>query len=547
MIRRFLRRVPASRSTPRDPFDQELGDHRLQFEPGNGTLVVSFDNAARPEKEDYVGRPTWGDRYYRSQGYAILGVIARKASWYRDRHLIDALEALRDGGFFAAFDRVVLTGGSMGGFAAAAFAPLVPNPIVLSFSPQSTLHPRTVPWEWRFAEGRAQDWSLPYGDAAAGLAEVRHCYVIYDALDRPDRRHALRFGNGPAITHLNLPGGGHGVSPLLTQMDLLKQVTQGMIDLSLDKPTFQRLARRRRAALQYHRVMASHALARKRFPLAERICDAAIPRFPQSDLITIRAKAAAARSGSQSAEPISSTPTTKSRNTAMTTPTPHRLDERFPELKRNIFIITYGRTGSTLLQSLVQTLPGCTIRGENHNVLESIWHASMRARMTRGTWGNEQRAENHPWFGAETIRPALFGSAMIDAMIDHVLAPPRDARYFGFKEIRYNAFGERFGEVLDFMRFHFKDPIFVFNTRNVEDVAKSAWWKDWKPEDVARLVGDMDRRFNTYHDTHKECSLMMSYEQFSQDPLAIKPLFDILNEPFDQQRAEQVLATRLTH
>ena len=544
MIGRFLRRVAASRSTPRDPFLQELGDHRLQFEPGNGTLVVSFDNAARPEQEEYVGRPTWGDRYYRSQGYAILGVIARKPSWYRDRHLIDALEALRDRGFFAAFDRVVLTGGSMGGFAAAAFAPLVPNPIVLSFSPQSTLHPRTVPWEWRFAKGKAQDWSLPYGDAAKGLAGVRHCYVIYDALDRPDRRHALRFGQGPAITHLNLPGGGHGVSRLLTQMDLLKQVTQGMIDLSLDKTAFQQLARHRKGTLQYHRVMASHAIARKRFHLAERICDAAIPRFPQSDLTTIRAKAV---SGRQAASPAPTTLSSKTRNPAMTPTTPHRLNERFPELKRNIFIVTYGRTGSTLLQSLVQTLPACTIRGENHNVLESIWNAAMRARMTRGTWGNEPRSENHPWFGAETIRPMLFGSAMIDAMIDHVLVPPRNARYFGFKEIRYNAFGERFDDVMDFLRFHFKDPIFVFNTRNVEDVAKSAWWKDWKPADVARLVSDMDRRFNAYHAAHKDSSLMMSYEHFSQDPLAIKPLFDMLNEPFDQQKAEQVLATRLTH
>lgn len=547
MFRRLFQRKFRVQSQPIEAFSQELGDHRLQFEPGNTTLVVSFDNAARPEQEAYDGRPTWGDKFYRGEGYSILGVIARRAIWYRDPKVIAALETLRDSGFFASFDRVIMSGGSMGGFAAAAFAPLAPNAIVIAFSPQSTLDTKKVPWEWRYAEGKAQNWTLPYGDAVDGLADARHCYIVYDGLDRPDKRHARRFGHPDKTTHLNLPGGGHGVSPLLSQMGLLKLVTQRMIDMSLDGAEFQSLARRRKTALQYHRVMANHAIKRKKFALAKNICDAAMPQFPQSDLASIQKKAAGAESNSN----VGGIPVThlqlQSRNVGMNTTKPHRLNGRFPELKRNIFIVTYGRTGSTLLQSLVQTLPACTIRGENHNVIETIWNAAMRARMTRGTWGNDERQSNHPWFGADTIRPALFAAGMVDSMIDNVLVPPRNAKYFGFKEIRYNALGDRFSDMLDFMRFHFKDPIFVFNTRNVADVAQSAWWKDWKSEDVERLVRDMDRRFIEYHNLHKECSIMMSYEHFSQDPTALKPLFDMLDEPYDQKKINDVLAMRLTH
>lgn len=547
MFRHLFQRKAKRTPRPQEAFVRELGDHRLQFEPGNETLIVSFDNAARPAQEPYIGRPTWGDKFYRSEGFSILGVIARRAIWYRDPKIIEALESLRDGGFFASFDRVIMSGGSMGGFAAAAFAPLAPNSLVIAFSPQSTLDAKKVPWEWRYSEGKAQDWSLPYSEAAEGVAYARHCYVVYDGLDRPDRRHARRFGNPAKTTHLNLPGGGHGVSPLLSQMGLLKLTTQKMIEMSLDKSEFQILARNRKAAVQYHRVMANHAIKRKKFACAQQICDAALPKFPLSDLASIKAKAMAARSDAGGNAVTAAISQSNTGNTGMTISNTHRLNARFPALKRNIFIVTYGRTGSTLLQSLVQTLPDCTIRGENHNVIETIWNAAMRARMTRGTWGNEERKSNHPWFGAENIRPALFAAGMIDSMIDNVITPPRNAKYFGFKEIRYNALGDRFPDLLDFMRFHFKDPIFIFNTRNIEDVAKSAWWKDWKLQDVEKLVRDMDQRFSEYHDRHKECSIMMSYERFSQDPNAIKPLFDMLQEPFDQQKIADVLTTRLTH
>ncbi|CAM3107587.1 sulfotransferase [Paracoccus nototheniae] len=545
----FSRKRPAPpMARPETAFSHELGMHRLQFEPGNGTLVVSFDNAARPGHEAYDGRPTWGDAFYRDEGYSLLGVIARQAVWYRDADLIRALNKMRDDGFFASFDRVVMTGGSMGGFAAAAFAGLVPGAVVISFSPQSTLKKGTVPWEWRFAEGRAQNWRLPYGEAADGIGHARHCYVLYDSLDRLDARHAARFGQGATITHLKLPGGGHGVSRLLSQMGILKQITREMIDTTLTPDRFQTLARRRKGSAQYHIVMASHAMARKRPELAGRICTAALPRFPQSpDLERIRNEAAKTMNTpdktGQSRPPAPPMPT----DPAMT-PTPsHRLTARFPQLKRNIFIITYGRTGSTLLQSLVQTLPGCTMRGENHNVIEPIWSAAMRARLTRGSWGKEQQPENHPWYGADLMRPSIFGAGMIDALIDHVLQPPRDAKYFGFKEIRYNALGDRFPNLLEFMRYHFKDPLFIFNTRNVSDVAQSAWWKNWKEEDVKALVHDMDKRFADYHAAHPDHSIMMSYESFSRDPLAMKPLFDKLDEPFDQAQIEAVLGVRLKH
>ena len=525
-------------------FVVNLRDHRLQFQPGGSTLVVAFDNASRPVNEAYEGRPTWGEGFYLSQGYALLGVIARKTDWYRDAELIAALEGLKEQGFFDAFARVVLTGGSMGGFAAAAFAPIVPGCAVVAMSPQSTLQNTLVPWETRFEEGRRQDWSLAYGDGAVGIRAAGRAYVIYDSLDILDKRHADRLPESDRVVHLRIPAGGHGVSPTLGQMGVLKNLTRDMIDGTVDLKGFARMMRLRRKSLQYRRVLAHHALTRRRPRLAERVCDLSIPLFPKSDLSQILEQARTALGKTVAAPPKTVPPAGKPK---MQAAEPHRFDQRFPNLKRNVFIVTYGRTGSTVLQNLMMTIPGCDMRGENHNVMESIWHAAIRCRMARNTWGAQQQPASHPWYGSDQMKPMMFARGMIDSFVNNVLCPPKDCRYFGFKEIRYNAWGDRLPEVLDFMRFHFKDAFFVFNTRNVDAVTKSAWWKDWKREDVVDLVQGMDRRFAAYHAAHPDFTALLRYEDFSTDPLALRPMFDKLGEPFHEDAIRAVLGKKLKH
>lgn len=225
----------------------------------------------------------------------------------------------------------------------------------------------------------------------------------------------------------------------------------------------------------------------------------------------------------------------------------HPLNRRFPKLRRNIFIITYGRSGSTLLQSLLNTIPGCQIRGENHNTFETIWASALRAKKTRGGWGRVPRPASHPWHGSDAVTPDAFAEALVDAFVANVLTPDRDARYFGFKEIRYDAFGPRFPDLLDFMHQHFKDPLFVFNTRDAEDVRTSAWWQKWNEEDVRSLVARMDEQFVAYRETHPDRTFMASYESFSTDPEALRGLFEMLDEPFDPARLQPVLDIRLTH
>src|SRR5262245_42168913 len=65
-----------------------------------------------------------------------------------------------------------------------------------------------------------------------------------------------------------------------------------------------------------------------------------------------------------------------------------------------VFVMTYGRSGSTLLMGLLNTLPGYLIRGENDDAMKFLYdfHRTCVARST--FWPIERmRKRSNPFFG----------------------------------------------------------------------------------------------------------------------------------------------------
>lgn len=265
---------------PRDGFFEKIGAHALiAVDRGAHQLVVTFDNLSDAGYPGY-DIEAWGGKFIRDSGWSHLGICAQGPTWYRDADLIARLEGLRDEGFFDRYDRVTFTGTSMGGFGALAFADLAPGATVLAFSPQSTLAADLVPWETRFAPGRAQDWSLPRSDAAAHIGSAGRVWVVYDPFMRPDRAHAARLA-GPNVTALKAIGQGHKTAMVLRRMDHLKTVFAHAVEGSLSEAVFYRLTRDRRHIYIYRKAMEAH--------LRDRGKEGLIPRFTAAFRRQVRA------------------------------------------------------------------------------------------------------------------------------------------------------------------------------------------------------------------------------------------------------------------
>lgn len=221
---------------------------------------------------------------------------------------------------------------------------------------------------------------------------------------------------------------------------------------------------------------------------------------------------------------------------------------------RYVFIVTYGRSGSTLLQTLLNALPGYQIRGENNDAflhLFRAWRALHEAYALSGVIEKQlETPPNHPWYGLENSQAAPFGKALVDAFINHVLRPDPSTRVSGFKEIRFHHAGDEFEAFLDFIHAHFPSCRFIFNTRNHADVLKSGWWPDWyeaEPDVVMDILTRSDRYFKAYLEKHPERGILMHYDDYTADRSLFRGVFDLMGEVYDADLVDRVMDRRLDH
>ncbi len=241
----------------RNGWFRKFGDYSCSFvERDTSQLVVSFDNLSQAGNEAYAREP-WAQKFCADRGYSHLGVYAQTPTWFRNADLIDYLEQLRNDGFFKGFEQVAFVGTSMGGFGALTFSSLAPGATVVAFSPQTTLDEAEVPWETRFAKGRAADWSLPYSDAATQTGGASKVYLVYDHFHSADRQHVDRLV-GRNLVHLKGFGIGHKSALVLNRMDALKKVMEDGIAGTLDPADFYKSIRARKDIYLYRTTVEGY-------------------------------------------------------------------------------------------------------------------------------------------------------------------------------------------------------------------------------------------------------------------------------------------------
>jgi hypothetical protein len=202
-----------------------------------------------------------------------------------------------------------------------------------------------------------------------------------------------------------------------------------------------------------------------------------------------------------------------------------------------VFVITHGRSGSTLLNGILNAIPGYLIRGENQGYLHDLFRAHRGAVTRRRALRKEgATTPQHPWYGIEDYPPRLAVARMQSLVLDTVLRPQPDSRVLGFKEIRYGQ--PDVVEYLGFIRTLFPASRFVFNTRDPAGVLKSDWWADRDPADLTTIR----ERLAEAERAHQEVSYHVHYDDYRDAPEMLEGLFDFLGEPFDLETVRSVMA-----
>jgi len=216
--------------------------------------------------------------------------------------------------------------------------------------------------------------------------------------------------------------------------------------------------------------------------------------------------------------------------------------------KRSVIIVTYGRSGSTLLMSLLNRLPATLVRGENSNLpwhLYEAWRCLDAPHLPPDLRpGNAETT--HPWFGIDAVDRVEFLANCRRLLFDMLVPAPQRAATacFGFKEIRYFDLGEQLPGYLDFLRAIMPRLRILFLLRGHEAVSRSGWWGQ-QPRDFT--LGHLTRTeamFRDYRAVQPESCFTLTYEDMVRQGDQLRQMFAFLGEAYDAAMVSQVLAIR---
>lgn len=215
-----------------------------------------------------------------------------------------------------------------------------------------------------------------------------------------------------------------------------------------------------------------------------------------------------------------------------------------------LFVVTYGRSGSTLVAGLLNAIPGYLIRGENQDALHHLFRYHRTLETTRATQLDRYstaalRRRTHPFFGIAGFSGERSLTSIRRLALDTVLRPKPETRVTGFKEIRWYA--EDMEEYVAWLGVVFPGARFVVNTRNHADVLRSKWWAKGDPEHNAEHLATTERRILAVAESLGDAAYRLHYDDFVADPSVLRGLFDWLGEPWDEESVRATLAVRHSH
>lgn len=190
-------------------------------------------------------------------------------------------------------------------------------------------------------------------------------------------------------------------------------------------------------------------------------------------------------------------------------------------LPRFVFVVTYGRSGSTLTQGLLNTLPRALVRGENDLYVLPLYRAWAQVRAFKKLHDKHARkGSRSAFYGLDEMHPGEFVACTRGLMIHQLLGSVkrREVDVLGFKEVLWHRVDpeetETFFEFFDKV---FPGALYVLNRRDHARVSTSGFWRQEDPDEVLRAIQRVEDIQDFLVRTRPERTLRTQYELLTSD------------------------------
>lgn len=149
-----------------------------------------------------------------------------------------------------------------------------------------------------------------------------------------------------------------------------------------------------------------------------------------------------------------------------------------------VLICATGRSGSTTMQRLINTIPNSNICGENYGAINSLLEFYRRLKTTTIEYvPGHLRPASFEDIVSKNVKPAWYNSYILDQMIQmikitiiNMFKNSESTNIWGFKEIRYDLGNINY--IKDFKELFPQTKVIIQIRENLSAQSNSGWFKD---------------------------------------------------------------------
>jgi len=211
-----------------------------------------------------------------------------------------------------------------------------------------------------------------------------------------------------------------------------------------------------------------------------------------------------------------------------------------------VLICATGRSGSTSLQRIINTIPNTNICGENFGAINSLleFYRRIKHSTTNNIPGNLNPA-SYDSLIAKNIKPAWYNSynylqivELIKITIVNMFKNKETTNVWGFKEIRYDDGNITYME--DFKELFPQTKIIIQIRENIAAQSKSSWFKDDK--NATNFLSKLNKELVEFYKKHTDYCYLTSFERmFNKNNLQNIFSFIDCRENYSEVKIDEVL------
>jgi len=211
-----------------------------------------------------------------------------------------------------------------------------------------------------------------------------------------------------------------------------------------------------------------------------------------------------------------------------------------------VLICATGRSGSTTMQRLINTIPNSNICGENFGAINSLLEFYRRIKYsTRNNIPGHLKPASFDEIVSKNIKPAWYNSynfpqivQLIKITIVNMFKNKETTNIWGFKEIRYDDGNIKYIE--DFKELFPQTKVIIQIRENIEAQSKSGWHKNNK--NAADFLSKLNKELVDFYGKHTDYCYLTSFEgMFHKENL--KNIFNFIGcrENYNEDKIIEVL------